>query len=70
MLTAFIQFFFPVSDNHKSCLIFWFCFWIIIKLYNTVLVTVTQHSDSVFLYISNNHHDKSSYDLSYTNIMV
>ena len=39
----------------------------IIKLfltYNIILVSGVQHSDSIFLSLSNNHHSKSSYHLS------
>ena len=41
--------------------------FLIIKLfltYNIILVSGVQHSDSIFLSLSNNHHSKSSYHLS------
>ena len=46
----------PASGNHKSDLFFFFSMSLFVfevsLTYNTLLVPVTQHRDSVFLYIS------------------
>ena len=36
----------------------------VLLTYSTMLVPITQHSDSIFLYIQNDHHNKSSCHLS------